>query len=62
MISISTSIMVKRVKFGNVKIQKLNRVALPNSLLENLSLLEGSDVEVYLDIEKEEIIIRKSGK
>jgi len=54
--------MVKRVKFGNLKIQKLNRVALPNSLLENLSLLEGNDVEVYLDVEKEEIIIKRSKK
>jgi len=31
-------------------------------LLENLSLLEGNDVEVYLDVEKEEIIIKKSKK
>ncbi|MEK6873222.1 MAG: hypothetical protein AABW91_00065 [Nanoarchaeota archaeon] len=53
---------VKRVKFGNLKIQKLNRVALPNSLLENLSLLEGNDVEVFLDVEKEEIIIKKLKK
>jgi len=52
--------MVKRVKFGNLKIQKLNRVALPNSLLENLDLSEGDDVEVFLDVEKEEMIIKKS--
>jgi antitoxin component of MazEF toxin-antitoxin module len=51
--------MVKRVKFGSLKIQKLNRVALPNSLLENLDLSEGKDIEVFLDVEKEEIIIKK---
>ena len=50
---------MKRVKFGNLKIQKLNRVALPSSLLENLGLDVGRDVDLFLDIEKEEIIIRK---
>ena len=51
--------MVKRVKFGNLKIQKLNRVALPNSLLENLDLKPSDDVELFLDIESNEIIIKK---
>lgn len=56
--------MVKRVKFGNSKVQKLNRVVLPSSLLENLSLAIGDNVEIYLDIDNEEIIIRgaKNGK
>ena len=51
----------KRVKFGDLKIQKLNRVALPNSLLENLDLDVSDDVEVFLDIQKDEIVIKKSG-
>ncbi len=49
----------KRVKFGFSKIQKLNRVALPSSLLENLNLKVGKDVEFFLDIDKGEIIIKK---
>jgi len=49
----------KRVKFGKLKIQKLNRIALSSSLLENLSLNEGDEVEVYLDIDKNEIVITK---
>jgi bifunctional DNA-binding transcriptional regulator/antitoxin component of YhaV-PrlF toxin-antitoxin module len=50
----------KRVKFGKLKIQQLNRVAIPNSLLENLGLKISDDVELFLDIEKEEIVIKKS--
>ncbi|MBS3092034.1 hypothetical protein J4466_01300 [Candidatus Pacearchaeota archaeon] len=50
---------MKRVKFGDLKIQKLNRVALPNSLLENLDLKPSDDVELFLDIESNEIIIKK---
>ena len=53
---------MKRVKFGTLKIQKLNRVALPNSLLENLHLQVSDNIELLLDIEKEEIIIKKSKK
>ena len=53
---------IKRIKFGQLKIQKLNRVALPNSLLENLKLKTGDDIDVYLDIEKDEIIIRRFKK
>lgn len=49
----------KRIKFGELKIQKLNRVALPSSLLENLELDVGDEVGVYLDIEKDEIVIRR---
>lgn len=43
----------------NVVIQKLNRVALNPQLLENLKLKEGDSVKIYLDTEKEEIIIRR---
>lgn len=49
----------KRVTFGKSKVQKLNRVALPSSLLENLNIDISDDVEVFLDVEKEEIVIRK---
>ncbi|MEK6891122.1 MAG: hypothetical protein AABX03_03200 [Nanoarchaeota archaeon] len=51
--------MGKRVKFGNSKVQQLNRVALPVSLLENLNLGIGDGVELYLDVENNEIIIKK---
>ena len=50
---------MKRVKFGDLKIKKINRVALPNSLLENLDLKPSDDVELFLDIESNEIIIKK---
>ena len=43
----------KRIKFGKLKVQKLNRVALPSSLLDNLDIKVSDDVEVLLDIEKE---------
>ena len=51
---------MKRIKFGKLKIQKLNRIALPNSLLENLDLEVGDEVKVFLDIERGEIVIEKS--
>ena len=54
--------MKKRIKFGELKIQKLNRLAIPNSLLENLDLEVGKEVDIFLDIEKEEIVIKKSKK
>ena len=49
----------KRVKFGNLKIQKLNRIALPSSLLENLDLNISDNIELFLDIANDEIIIKK---
>lgn len=48
-----------RVKFGKLKIQKLNRVALPSALLENLGLKISDNIELFLDIEKDEIVIKK---
>ena len=53
---------MKRIKFGKIKIQQLNRVALPSSLLENLELEIGDEVEIFLDIEKNEIIVREVKK
>ena len=53
---------MKRVKFGSLKIQKLNRIALPSALLENLDLDVGQVVDLYLDLEKKEIVVRKSEK
>ena len=49
----------KRVKFGNLKVQKLNRIALPSSLLDNLNIKISDNVELFLDIVNDEIIIRK---
>jgi len=43
----------------NVLIQTLNRVALNPQLLENLRLKVGDKVKIFLDTEKEEIIIRR---
>ena len=45
-----------------VVIQNLNRVALNPQLLENLGLKIGDKVEICLDTEKEEIIIRRENK
>lgn len=49
----------KRLSFGKVKIQKLNRIALPKHILDNLKIFIGEEVELFLDIEKDEIIIKK---
>jgi len=43
----------------SVKIQNLNRVVLNPELLENLKLKQGDKVNIFLDTEKEEIIIRR---
>ena len=51
--------MVKRVKFGVSKVQQPNRIAFPTSLLENIKLNIGNSVEIYLDIDEDEIIIKK---
>lgn len=49
----------KRVTFGKARVQKLNRVALPSYLLENLGIEVGNNIELFLDIKKKEIIIKK---
>jgi len=36
----------------------LNRIALPKALLDNLNLDIGSEIELFLDLEKEEIKIK----
>jgi len=56
------NLMKKRIKFGSSRIQKLNRVAIPSSLLDNLNLKTSDGVEIMLDVEKEEIIIKKSNE
>lgn len=43
----------------SVQIQKLNRVTLNEELLENLNLRQGDKVNIFLDTQKEEIIIRR---
>jgi len=52
----------KEITFGKVKIQKLNRIALPKALLDNLNLDIGSEIELFLDLEKEEIKIKEGKK
>ena len=52
----------KGITFGKVKIQKLNRIALPKALLDNLNLDIGSEIELFLDLEKEEIKIKEVKK
>ncbi|PIN90961.1 hypothetical protein COU60_01305 [Candidatus Pacearchaeota archaeon CG10_big_fil_rev_8_21_14_0_10_34_76] len=42
-----------------IKIQGLNRVALPKELLENLDLREGDKIVLYFDPNSGSIIIRR---
>jgi len=51
-----------RVLFGTKSIQKLKRVSLNHSLLENLDVREGDAVDLYFDTEEKAIIIKKSRK
>jgi len=43
----------------DVLIQSLNRIVLSPELLANLKLKIGDKVKIYLDTEKEEIVIRR---
>lgn len=51
---------MKRVSFGTTSIQKGNRVRLDHNLLQNLGIHEGDHVDLFLDAEEEEIVIKKS--
>jgi len=51
-----------RVSFGTKSIQKLKRVSLNHSLLDNLDVREGDTVDLYFDTEEKAIIIKKSQK
>jgi hypothetical protein len=51
---------MKRVSFGTAPVQKGKRVKLNDNLLENLQIIEGDVVEVLLDTNKQEIILKKT--
>ena len=51
-----------RVSFGTKSIQKMKRVSLNHSLLDNLNVSEGDAVDLYFDTEEKAIIIKKSRK
>lgn len=50
----------RRLGFGKLKIQQLNRIAIPKHVLDNLDIEIGQEVELFLDIEKDEIVIKKA--
>ena len=43
-----------------IKIQGLNRVAIPQELLENANLKEGDDIVLYLNPADSSIILKKA--
>ena len=47
------------VSFGVVTIQKLRRIALDSNLLRTLGLSEGDTLEVALNVETGEVVLRK---
>lgn len=52
--------MIARVNQGDVKVQSDGRIRLPKTLLETLQITPGKDeLEIYLDVGTEEIVIRK---
>jgi len=42
-----------------IKIQGLNRVAIPKELLENCNLQEGENVALFFDSDRSVIVIKK---
>jgi bifunctional DNA-binding transcriptional regulator/antitoxin component of YhaV-PrlF toxin-antitoxin module len=50
---------IKLVSFGTSKVQSLRRVALDPNLLATLRITEGDTVEISLDTESEQIVIKK---
>ena len=51
-----------RVSFGSRTIQKLKRVSLNHSLLDNLNVSEGDTVDLYFDTDEIAVVIKKSRK
>lgn len=45
-----------------IKIQGLNRIALPKELLENLNMKEGDNVALYFNPKTNSIVMRKDKK
>lgn len=57
--SIMSKVPLAEVSFGVVTIQKLRRIALDSNLLRTLGLSEGDTLEVALNVETSEVILRK---
>ena len=53
---------MKRIIFGTTKIPSLRRVSLDINLLANLGLHENDVLSVYLDLENEEIVLKRAQK
>lgn len=53
---------MKRITFGTTKIQTLRRVSLDANLLANLGLSENDILSVYLDLENDEIVLKRAQK
>jgi len=51
---------MKLVSFGVTSVQKGRRISLDDSLLQNLSIKVGDQVEIFLDTEEEAIVVKKS--
>lgn len=51
---------MKLVSFGSTSVQKGRRVRLGESLLQNLGIQEGDQVELFLDTEEEAIVVKKA--
>ena len=51
---------MKLVSFGVTSVQKGRRISLDDSLLKNLSIKVGDQVEIFLDTEEEAIVVKKS--
>lgn len=50
---------MKFVSFGVTSVQKGRRVSLDDSLLQNLGIKVGDQVEIFLDTEEEAIVVKK---
>lgn len=53
---------MKKVLFDTKKIQKLGRIQLNPRLLDNLNLQVGDELEIYLDTNENQIILKKKNK
>lgn len=51
---------INKVFLGTKKIQKLGRVALDDTILYNLGIKEGDQVDIYYNTEDKNILISKS--
>ena len=52
----------KKVHYGTNSVQKGGRVQLPKPLLLTMGLNVGDDIEILLDVEKREIILKAQEK